>query len=63
LTRSRRRVESRVLLGTMFGKVKQPTLKEYSCPSDGLAMKFPYAPQPHTHVVHSDFKVWTVHVG
>jgi hypothetical protein len=35
-------------------------LKEYSYPSDGFAIKFPYAPEPHTH---SDFKVWTIHLS
>jgi hypothetical protein len=38
-------------------------LKEYSYPSDGFAMNFPYAPQPHTDSIHSDFKVWTIHVS
>jgi len=38
-------------------------LKEYSYGSDGFAIKFPYAVEPHTDSVHSDFKVWTLHLG
>lgn len=38
-------------------------LKEYSYPSDGFAVKFPYAVEPHTDYVHPDFKVWTVHLS
>jgi len=56
------------LAGTMFGQqppqMPAPTpLKEYSYPPDGFAMKFPYAPDPHTDSIHSDFKVWTVHLS
>jgi hypothetical protein len=52
----------------MFGQQSKEarassSLKEYSYPADGFAMKFPYAPQPHTDSVHSDFKVWTVHLS
>lgn len=45
---------------------KAPTsvpLKEYSYPSDGFAIKFPYAPEPHTDSIHPDFKVWTIHLS
>src|SRR5258708_5168411 len=38
-------------------------LKEYSYPSDGFAIKFPYALDPHTDAIHPDFRVWTVHVS
>ena len=56
------------LVGAMFGQEspKVPTsapLKEYSYSSDGFAIKFPYAPEPHTDAVNPDFKVWTVHLG
>lgn len=54
------------LLGAMFGQEspKMPAstpLKEYSYPSDGFAIKFPYAPNPHTDSTSPDFKVWTIH--
>ena len=42
---------------------RSTTLKEFSYPSDGFAVKFPYAPEPHTDSVHSDFKVWTIHLN
>jgi hypothetical protein len=56
------------LVGAVFGQEpsKVPTstpLKEYSYPSDGFAIEFPYSPQPHTDSIHSDFKVWTVHLS
>jgi len=55
------------LAGTVFGQEsKAPAstaLKEYSYPSDGFAIKFPYAPEPHTDAVNPDFKVWTIHLG
>jgi hypothetical protein len=35
-------------------------LKEYSYESDGFAIKFPYAPEPHLDRIHPDFKVWTI---
>lgn len=40
-----------------------PPLKEYSYASDGFAIKLPHAVEPHTDSVHSDFKVWTVHLS
>ena len=56
------------LVGAMFTQQSShaqasTALKEYSYPSDGFAMKFPSAPQPHTDSVHSDFKVWTTHLA
>lgn len=56
------------LAGGVFAQQpsKMPTatpLKEYSYPSDGFTVKFPYAPEPHTDPVHPDFKVWSVHLG
>src|SRR5215471_18099497 len=58
------------LLGTMFSQQspKEPApaptpLKEYSYPSDGFSMKFPYAPEPHTDSIRSYFKVWTIHLS
>ena len=44
---------------------KRPSapLKEYSYASDGFAIKFPYSVEPHTDSIHSDFKVWTVHLS
>ena len=56
------------LVGAMFGqgspKAPTPTpLKEYSYPTDGFAIKFPYAPEPHLDSVHPDFKVWTIHLS
>jgi len=55
-------------IGMMFGQKppQMPTstpLKEYWYPSDGFAIKFPYAPEPHLDSVHPDFKVWTVHLS
>ena len=38
-------------------------LKEYSYLSDGFAIKFPYAPEPHLDSTNPDFKVWTIHLG
>lgn len=38
-------------------------LKEYSYPSDGFAIKFPYAPEQHTDSINPDFKVWTIHLN
>jgi hypothetical protein len=38
-------------------------LKEYSYASDGFAIKFPHAVEPHTDSIHPDFKVWTVHLS
>jgi hypothetical protein len=57
-----------VLVGGMFcqepPKVNATApLKEYSYASDGFAIKFPYAIEPHTDSIHSDFKVWTVHLS
>jgi hypothetical protein len=54
------------LVGVAFGQEPSKTstpLKEYSYPSDGFAIKFPYAPEPHTDSIHPDFKVWTVHLS
>jgi hypothetical protein len=56
------------LVGTMFGQGPSKTsastpLKEYSYPSDGFSIKFPYAPEPHLDSVHPDFKVWTIHLS
>ena len=56
------------LVGAMFGQgsPKTPTstpLKEYSYPSDGFAIKFPYAPEPHLDSIHPDFKVWTINLS
>ena len=39
------------------------TLKEYSYPSDGFAIRFPYAPEPHPDSTDPDRKVWTVHLS
>ena len=57
-----------VLVGTMFGQRPPKTpastpLKEYSYPSDGFGIKFPYAPEPHLDSVHPDLKVWTIHLS
>jgi len=57
-----------VLAGAVFAQQpsKIPTsapLKEYSYPSDGFVIKFPYAPEPHTDPVNTDFKVWTVRLN
>ena len=56
-----------VLVGVMFGQGSPKTppstaLKEYSYTSDGFAIKFPYAPEPHADSIHPDFKVWTIHL-
>ena len=56
------------LVGAVFGqeRPKMPTstpLKEYSYPSDGFAIKFPYAPEAHADSIHPDFKVWTIHLS
>ena len=55
------------LVGAMFCQgppkmVPSIPLKEYSYPSDGFAIKFPYAPEPHTDSTDSAFKVWTIHL-
>lgn len=65
---SRRLLIFGVLVGAMVGqqapKTPASTLsKEYSYPSDGFAIKFPSAPEPHTDSVNPDFKVWTVHLS
>ncbi|HEY1678784.1 MAG TPA: hypothetical protein VGG04_13805 [Candidatus Sulfotelmatobacter sp.] len=57
-----------VLVGATFaqGPAKTPAsaaLKEYSYASDGFAIKFPYAPEPHTDSNNPDFKVWTIHLS
>jgi hypothetical protein len=39
------------------------SLKEYSYPSDGFAVKFPYSPEAHSDAIHPDFKVWTTHLS
>ena len=53
--------------GVVFGQQRQisspATLKEYSYPSDGFAVKFPSPTEPHTDSVHPDFKVWTAHLN
>jgi len=56
-----------VLVGAMFCQTPRKAspsiaLKEYSYPSDGFAIKFPYAPEPHTDLADSAFKVWTIHL-
>ena len=56
------------LVGAMFGQEPRKTpastpLKEYSYPTDGFAIKFPYAPEPHTDSINPDFKVWTIHLS
>jgi len=56
------------LVGAMFGQGSPKTpastpLKVYSYPSDGFAVKFPYAPEPHLDSIHLDFKVWTIHLS
>ena len=56
------------LMGVVFAQEtsKTPTsapLKEYSYPSDGFAIKFPSAVEPHTDSIHPDFKVWTAHLS
>ncbi|HVR25329.1 MAG TPA: hypothetical protein VMU26_18650 [Candidatus Polarisedimenticolia bacterium] len=56
------------LVGAVLGqsspkKSASTPLKEYSYASDGFAIKFPYAPEPHTDSIHPDFKVWTVHLS
>src|SRR5207244_6031952 len=38
-------------------------LKEYSYPSDGFAIKFPYGPVAHPDAVDPERKVWTVHLS
>jgi hypothetical protein len=56
------------LTGAMFGqepaKSRASTpLKDYSYPSDGFAVKFPYAPEPHSDSTDPDRKVWTIHLS
>jgi hypothetical protein len=53
------------LVGAMFGQQapKKPAsnpLKEYSYPSDGFAVKFPYAPEPHPDSTDPNRRVWTI---
>ena len=52
----------------MFGQEPRKTpastpLKEYSYATDGFAIKFPYAPEPHTDSTNPDFKAWTIHLS
>ena len=53
------------LVGVMLGQSapKPAPLKEYSYPSDGFAIKFPYPPEPHLDSTNPDFKVWTIHLS
>jgi hypothetical protein len=56
------------LVGAMLGQGPPKTpastpLTEYSYPSDGFAIKFPHAVEPHTDSIHPDFKVWTIHLS
>ena len=56
------------LVGVMFGqqaskKPASPPMKEYSYPSDGFAVKFPYAPEPHADSTDPNRKVWTIHLS
>jgi hypothetical protein len=56
------------LAGAMFGQglAKTPAstpLKDYSYPSDGFAVKFPYAPEPHSDSAYPDRKVWTIRLS
>jgi hypothetical protein len=56
------------LVGAMLGQQTPkwptpPSLKEYSYPSDGFAIKFPYTPEPHLDSTNPDFKVWTIHLS
>jgi hypothetical protein len=55
------------LVGAMFCQAPPKvapftSLKEYSYPSDGFAIKSPYAPEPHIDSTDSAFKVWTIHL-
>jgi hypothetical protein len=48
------------------GPAKSPAstpLKDYSYPSDGFAVKFPYAPEPHSDSTDPGRKVWTIHLS
>jgi len=57
-------VLSGVIVGQQRPKLTSSSpLKEYSYPSDGFAVKFPSPTEPYTDSVHSDFKLWTVHVN
>jgi hypothetical protein len=56
------------LTGAMLGQGPAETpasapLKEYSYPSDGFAVKFPYAPEPHSDSTDRDRKVWTIRLN
>jgi hypothetical protein len=56
------------LVGAIFSQepTKKPAstpLKEYSYPSDGFAIKFPYAPEPHPDSIFPDFKLWTIRLS
>jgi hypothetical protein len=56
------------VVGAVFGQEPSKTprstpLKEYSYASDGFAVKLPSAVDAHTDSIHSDFKVWTVHLS
>jgi hypothetical protein len=52
----------------MFGQGPAETpastpLQDYSYPSDGFAVKFPYALEPHSDSTDPDRKVWTIHLS
>lgn len=54
-----------LLVGTVLGQsaTKTAPWKEYAYPSEGFAVKFPYAPEPHTDSTNPGFRVWTVHLA
>lgn len=53
-----------VVFGQQRPQIPSPApLKEFSYPSDGFAVKFPSHTEPHTDSVHTDFKVWSVHLN
>ena len=51
-----------LVLCSPIASAQQPAsqMKEYVYTSDGFAIKFPYAPQPHADRVHPDWTVYTV---
>jgi hypothetical protein len=56
------------ITAAMFGQAPAKTpastpLKDYSYPSDGFAVKFPYAPEPHSDSTDPSRKVWTIRLS
>lgn len=54
-----------LVLCTVIASAQQPAsqMREYLYASEGFAIKFPYAPQPHADRLHPDWTVYTVRLA